>query len=134
VEELRLESLLPATPAYVELLQELQVKKAKIWEEFYTTDAMINREWTQGGYELRHIMTRLSVHGFHHRLCQAKSFHEPGPECVCIRCGNNCEIPRIKLYSAHRNTNYILQRSAINNVTITTVKHCAHCALFYFHS
>jgi hypothetical protein len=97
VEELRLESLLPATPAYVELLQELQVKKAKIWEEFYTTDSMINREWTQGGYELRHVMTRLSVHGFHHRLCQAKSFHEPGPECVCIRCGNNCEIPRIKL-------------------------------------
>jgi hypothetical protein len=89
VQELRLESLLPSTPAYVELLQELQVKKAKIWEEFYTTDAMINRGWTQGGYELRHIMTRLSVHGFHHRLCQA--FHEPGPECVCIRCGNHCE-------------------------------------------
>jgi hypothetical protein len=44
VEELRLESLLPATPAYVELLQELQLKKAKIWEEFCTTDAMINRE------------------------------------------------------------------------------------------
>jgi hypothetical protein len=75
----------------VELLQELQLKKAKIWEEFCTTDAMINREWTQGGYELRHIMTRLSVHGFHHRLCQAKSFHEAGPECVCIRCGNHCE-------------------------------------------
>jgi hypothetical protein len=54
VEELRLESLLPATPAYVELLQELQVKKAKIWDEFYTADAMkamTNREWTQGGYE-----------------------------------------------------------------------------------
>jgi hypothetical protein len=41
--------------------------------------------------ELRHIMTRLSVHEFHHRLYQARSFHEPGPECACIRSGNQCE-------------------------------------------
>jgi hypothetical protein len=43
VEELRPESLLPATPAYVKLLLELEVKKAKIWEEFYTTDAMTGK-------------------------------------------------------------------------------------------
>jgi hypothetical protein len=74
VEELRLESLLPAAPAYVELLQELQVKKAKIWETFHTTDAMTNREWLQGGHELRHIMTRLSAHGFHHRYAKLSPF------------------------------------------------------------
>jgi hypothetical protein len=107
VEELRLELLLPATPAYVELLQEFQVKEAKICEEFYTTDAMTNREWMQGGYELRHIMTRLSVHGFHHRLCQAKSFHEPGPECVCIRCGNHCK--RYHVWSCSLRTDFAMK-------------------------
>lgn len=90
VEDLRLQHMLPATEVYIELLQELQAKRTEIWEEFYTTDAMINREWTRGGYELRHTVTRLAVHGFHHKMCNAVGFHEPGPECVCVRCEQLC--------------------------------------------
>ena len=91
IEELRLKFLLPATPAYQDLLRELQEKKCKIWDDFFVTDAVTSREWTKGGYELRHTVTRLSVHGFHHKLCNIQRFHEPGPDCVCVRCGDQCE-------------------------------------------
>ena len=90
IEELRLKLLLPATEAYKDLLQELHEKKGEIWEKFYVTDAMTSREWTEGGYELRHTVTRLAVHGFHHKLCNTKSFHDPGPQCICARCGEQC--------------------------------------------
>ena len=48
IEELRLKFLLPAMPAYQDLLRELQEKKFKIWDDFYVTDAVTNCEWTQG--------------------------------------------------------------------------------------
>jgi hypothetical protein len=91
LEKLMLQLLLSTTPAYVECLRSLQSKKNCIWEDFYSTDVMVNREWTQSRYELRHMMTRLSVHGFHFKLCKTKKFHELEPECICERCENYCE-------------------------------------------
>ena len=57
IEDLRTQMLLQGTPAYEELLRELQGERDSIKESFYITDAMVNREWTQEEYELRHIMT-----------------------------------------------------------------------------
>jgi hypothetical protein len=97
LEELRLQLLLPVTPAYVECLRNLRSKKSCIWENFCSIDAMVNREWTQSGYELRHMTTRLSAHGFHFKLCKTKKFHEPGPECICETCENYCERYHVML-------------------------------------
>ena len=47
IEDLRTQMLLHHTPAYEQLLRELQGKRDSIEESFYSTDAMVNREWTQ---------------------------------------------------------------------------------------
>jgi len=78
--------LLQHTPAYEELLRELQGKRDSIEESFYITDAMVNREWTQEVYDLRHVMTRFAIHGFHRRACSRKTFHQANQECICIMC------------------------------------------------
>ncbi|XP_068085166.1 small COPII coat GTPase SAR1A-like [Anabrus simplex] len=58
VEDLRLQFLLPATAAYTELLQELQMKRNNIDEEFSTTMTMQTKDWMEAEYELRHLMIR----------------------------------------------------------------------------
>ena len=88
LEDIRLSHLLPETPAVKEVLQERRRKEEDVWSKFYTTDAVLYRDWTQANYELRHIVTRFVVHGFHHKLCTNKHFHKPSPQCVC---GNECE-------------------------------------------
>ena len=50
IEDLRLDLSLPTSEAYQSLLKELQEKREHIWQEFYCTDAMINREWTKANY------------------------------------------------------------------------------------
>ena len=42
----------------------MQGKRDSIKESFYITDAMVNREWTQEEYDLRHVMTSFAIHGF----------------------------------------------------------------------
>ena len=83
VEEIRHQRLLPFTAEYAEFLLELQEKRNEIWEEFYATTAMIDREWEKGGYELRHVVTRYAVHGFHYKACSNKKFHQPNEQCEC---------------------------------------------------
>ena len=82
---------------YQELLRDLQEKKNEIWADFYCTDAMIEREWTRSGYELRHVMTRFAVHGFHHRICATKNFHEVNKTCICELCGKACDRYHVAL-------------------------------------
>jgi hypothetical protein len=91
IEELRLRILLPSTREYQALLQELHAKKADIWADFYRTDAMMTYDWKKPGYELRHSITRYAVHGFHHRLCRKKNYHDRDLNCVCELCGKLCE-------------------------------------------
>ena len=50
---------------------------------------MMNTEWTKAGYALRHLMTRFAVHGFHHRICNRDTYHEPDESCVCKLCERN---------------------------------------------
>ena len=84
--------LLKHTTAYEELLREVQGKGDSIEESFYSIDAMVNREWTQEEYDLRHVMTRFAIHGFHHRICSRKTFHMVNQECICVLCSEQCDI------------------------------------------
>jgi hypothetical protein len=44
--------MLPTTTAYKDALRELNDKKKDIWEDFYTTEAMTNRKWTETNYDM----------------------------------------------------------------------------------
>ncbi|PSN37056.1 hypothetical protein C0J52_20892, partial [Blattella germanica] len=121
IEELRLKLLLPATEAYKDLLQELHKKKGEIWEKFYVTDAMTSREWTEGGYELRHTVTRLAVHGFHLKLCNTKSLHDPGPQCICARCGEQCARYEYHVLEYHKPTTTQAIESTTEDMTSTQI-------------
>ena len=41
----------------------MEEKQADVWPEFYGTEAMTDRTWTTSNFELRHVVTRLSIHG-----------------------------------------------------------------------
>jgi hypothetical protein len=51
VKDLKSSLMLPTTTAYKDALRELNDKK-DIWEDFYTTEAMTNRKWTETNYQL----------------------------------------------------------------------------------
>ncbi|PSN45102.1 Anoctamin-7 [Blattella germanica] len=72
---------LPRTNASEQLLTILREKKEATPVE-YGTGTMIDREWTKENFELRHVLTRLAVHGFHHRICKTTAYHEPEDSCV----------------------------------------------------
>lgn len=90
IEELRYRLLLPSTDAYERLHQELNAKREEIWPDFFCTDAMIFTEWMRPNYDLRHLMTRFAVHGFHHKVCVIDKYHHPDEHCMCKLCGRQC--------------------------------------------
>ncbi|KAJ4438749.1 hypothetical protein ANN_14700 [Periplaneta americana] len=77
IEELRTKLDLPSTSNWKKALDERIRKREDIWEDFYITEAMINRTWTDTNQKLRHSVTSLAVHGYHHKICRIQSFHEP---------------------------------------------------------
>jgi hypothetical protein len=91
VEELRINLLLPSSESATKLLEERKKKREEIWQDFYATDAMLNRNWTKANQQLRHVVTRLAVHGYHHKLCKRTYFHNPDNECVYSLCDNKCD-------------------------------------------
>ena len=86
IEELKFRYDLPYTSAAEKHLTNRKEKRADIWEDFYTTEAMTSGNWTAANYELRHLATRFAVHGFHHRICATKTFHTPSEKCLCELC------------------------------------------------
>ena len=66
----------------------------EIWEDFYCTGAMIDRNCTGTNQELIHVVTRLAVHDFHHKVYSNEQFHNPYNGHVCKICGNKLlQIP-----------------------------------------
>ena len=90
VKDLKTSLMLPTTTAYKDALRELNNKK-DIWEDFYMTEAMTNRIWTETNYQLRHVINRRAVHGFHLKFCSEARFHEPSDECRCKLCSAPCD-------------------------------------------
>jgi hypothetical protein len=60
VEGLRINLLLPSPESATKLLEERKKKREEIWQDFYATDTMLNRNWTKANQELRHVVTRLA--------------------------------------------------------------------------
>ncbi|PSN31745.1 hypothetical protein C0J52_24471 [Blattella germanica] len=86
IEDIRLRQCLPSTDAYQELLRERTEKRHQVGEEFYGTGAMIDRNWSLPNQPLRHVVTRLAVHGYHHKVCETTSYHKVNDKCVCKQC------------------------------------------------
>ena len=42
---------------------------------------MTNRKLTETNYQLRHVINRIAVHGFHFKFCSEARFHEPSDVC-----------------------------------------------------
>lgn len=85
------------TVAYENLLKSLERKREEIPLEFFGTGAMIDRTWTAANFEMRHVLTRMAVHGFHHMICNNTVFHEPSETCVCKLCEQRCERYHLEL-------------------------------------
>lgn len=90
IEDLRYNLLLPSTTAYNKLLAERQQKREEVEELFYCTSAMIDRSWTKPNQEMRSVVNRLAVHGFHHKLCKTTTYHTASDLCVCKLCNEKC--------------------------------------------
>ncbi|KAJ4433018.1 hypothetical protein ANN_15275, partial [Periplaneta americana] len=82
--------LLPCSKRAEELLLERRKKREEISQEFFATNAMVDRNWTGPNCDLRRDLTKLAVHGFHHKLCTKPGFHEPTEQCVCNLCEKHC--------------------------------------------
>src|SRR5690606_16970086 len=87
IEDLRMQYHLEPTQAYSICLEKLLLKRSSIAAAFYQTQAMLNRVWQGPNNKRRHITTRFSVHGFHFKICEHQSFHEPDSTCKCTLCG-----------------------------------------------
>ena len=121
IEDIRKHLLLPNTPAYEITLRELNMKRDAIWSEFFTMDAMMTDEWTYSNYALRQIMTCYVVHGFHHKICTTKQFHEPNEDCMCELCKTLVTEPCWKL----QEENYIIDK-ILKRLFIAFMHICAH--------
>ena len=102
VEDLVNRYKLPATSALTSFRESQEKKMRTITSEFYTTFAMVDQSWKEPLQQhVRHSVTRFAMHGFHHKLCQRRGFHEPSGSCTCIYCDgicgtyhyNSCESP-----------------------------------------
>ncbi|PSN31269.1 hypothetical protein C0J52_26593 [Blattella germanica] len=105
------------------VIEEQSAEQEYRFLRFYGTGAIIDREWTKENFELRHVLTRLTVHGFHHRICKTTAYHEPEDTCVCSLCENNYERYHIELctkrtkskervvYECKHITNYLRARN-----------------------
>ena len=90
IEDIRFQYLLQSTGEYEALREERNEKEKEIWDDFYCTSAMLDRNWMGPNQELRHVVTRTAVHGFHHKICNNDRFHDPSDKCVCKLCGRIC--------------------------------------------
>lgn len=95
IEDIRITYLLPSTEPYQKAVKVREQKRKEINEEFYTSSAMTDRNWTRECQTLRHVVTRLAIHGFHHKVCENKKFHQPTEDCRCALCGDKCKLYHI---------------------------------------
>lgn len=91
VQELQTQFNLPITPVFKTFIKRRVDKSEDINLSFYNTPAFSNVNWKNPNFKNRHIFTRFAVHGFHHKICIIKEFHECGTQCKCKLCGEQCE-------------------------------------------
>ena len=83
---------LSETPALELFRRNQAAKAASLSDEFLNSPAMVSDAWKGPCNGSRHLITRYSLHGFHHKLCARRGFHDPDDRCVCIYCGALCSV------------------------------------------
>lgn len=109
LEDLHMEQQMQNTKQYAQVLKKEYDKKKEIWRDFYSTDAMVYRQWTQTNQDYRSAITRMAIHGYHHKICKNTSYHEPDITCVCSLCEESCE--RYHLQDCKKRTKSLMEYS-----------------------
>ena len=52
---------------------------------------MIDKNWKKANQEQRQVVTIFAIHGFHHKLCKNKKFHNPTADYECGLCEKKSE-------------------------------------------
>ena len=79
----------PVTPNYLAYRDNLEEKLSDVSPDFFTSPAMTQEQWKRSNYKKRHLVCRVSVHGFHYKVCDGPPFHEPADTCVCTFCNGS---------------------------------------------
>jgi sorting nexin-29 len=51
--------------------------------------AFTQQRWKEANQKDRHVITRTTVHGFHHKICTTDLYHDPVESCRCKLCNGN---------------------------------------------
>lgn len=90
IEDIRTCFNLPITQAYEDVIIERRQKATAVPKEIMETDAMKTDVWKGPNFLLRHQYTRFAAHGFHGKICQDASYHDPKEDCRCTLCDEPC--------------------------------------------
>ena len=71
------------TPAYSQYITSLEEKLADVDQDFFLSPAIAQTDWQGPQYKKRHLITRVSVHGFHFQLCTNSKSHDRTSACRC---------------------------------------------------
>lgn len=80
------------TPAFEIFVDEFKEKLVDVPLQFYVSFGMSQDGWKEPLCPNRHVITRASVHGFHHLFCSRHEFHEADSRCRCRLCGRMCHM------------------------------------------
>ena len=92
MEDLRRSLRLEETPAYKDFIVTQENKMADIDPAFWSTPAMTNNSWRESNRPHRQVVTRFSIHGYHHVLCTTEGCYSPSVHCRCRFCGLPCPM------------------------------------------
>ena len=79
------------TSAYKQYLNKLENKFVDVDPDFFETPALNQSSWKNGYNKKRHLVTRLAVHGFHHKMCKSVNCFKPDLNCLCKFCNTPCK-------------------------------------------
>lgn len=83
---------LSETAALIQFRENFIKKVRAVPGSFFNSPAMVTQNWQRRLQPNRHLVTRYSLHGFHHKLCHRRGFHDPDVGCVCRLCNQPCPI------------------------------------------
>ena len=89
-EKLVSDGKVPCTRAYQDYIEAKLDKLCDVDPEFFLTPAMCQKDWKKSCAEKRHLITRFSCHGFHHKLCSKLTRHDRSYDCICKFCKRDC--------------------------------------------
>ncbi|KAI5721369.1 hypothetical protein M8J77_019893 [Diaphorina citri] len=70
-----------------EYQKKIEEKNMKFTVENYTDGPIFrSNTWKKYGQSNRHILARYTSHGFHHRICNKKTYHTTFENCICTIC------------------------------------------------